>query len=503
MAIINNKFAALVSALTGLSTAEGRVQLDVARTGQELSWREVERAKELVQRALEEVREAITDGSLWESEEVTEVMQRAGLATGELIRQFAHYECEHDEKLFWTPEADGAFCPDCGQKMKRVTRVIKNPQIEKDKETVRKASFAWVSLLMGGATASEEEMAERRAQAENWAFALGAADRSSEDVWTKEVSVLRMRIINARRVEACERFLKFVSEQEAQFSAKAKEAEGPKAPWVFHTCTVCGEETSLELGTIRFCRKDGGLYRQSQWLDSSGRRWRDYEAFLKITADERVSNIAFDMMMDAFLAGLWNDRKESNKALMTFGKLVLKAGTEHVSEEQFLKGMNARMDLLLEGLQEFVQAFHSPVAKIFLALGADSQGPEKMKGDAEKVVSVLKKSMDVMRKGLTVVSTTDVLLRLWVTFFTGAVEGGMIYFAQAGMDEDTALKTVLETIKEQGFPSLSVLKTLRKVCTWGAEGVKGQQKEVKQVIDNSCMICGSRCWSSTYCGCQD
>lgn len=480
MAINNTKFAALNATLATLRCAEAASEMDRARTGQDLSWKEVERAKKLVARALKEVREAILDGSLWESEEVERVMKLAGLATGELIEKFTHYECVNEGKSYWTPEEEGAFCPGCGQKMKRVTRVIKNPRIEEEDRIIQKASFAWVNLFLGGAAASQEEMDERREQAENWAFALGATTHSSEDVWTKEASVLRARIVDARRVEACERFLKFVVEQEARFSAEAEKAKGPELPWVYHTCGICGDDTLLQQGVTQFCRKDGGLLSQSEWVDSSGRRWRDYEAFLKITADEQVANIAFDMMLDAFLAGLWNDRKESNKALMTFGKLVLKAGTEHVGEEQFLKGMNARMDLLLEGLQELAQAFYAPTAKIFLALGASSQGPKQLKASSDRIASTLKKNMDAMREGLALVSTTDALLRLWVSFFACAVESGVMVFVLKGMNEDDAIPATLEAIKAQGFPSLEVLRNLREFCTWGAEGVKSEQEQVSQ-----------------------
>lgn len=500
MTISNTKFTTLISSMATLNTAKAESQMDMARTGQDLSWKEVERAKDLVAAALIEVEGEMYEGRFWQNEEeVRETMQVAGLAIGQLVERFAYYECVKEEKISWAPEADGAFCPDCGEEMKRIMRVVKNPQIEQDRKTVEEASFAWVSLLLGGPTAPAEEMEENRALAQGWAFSLGAVDNRSADVRKGEVSGMRARIVGSKRVEACERFLKLVKELEDKKSPPKIEKEGPSTLWVTHTCSICGSETGLEQGTFKYCRKDGGLYRQSQWFDKNMGSWRDYDAFLKVTADELVANTAFDMMLEAFLAGLWNNRKESNKALMTFGKLILKAGTEHVSEEQFLKGVNARMDLLLEGLQEFVQAFNAPVAKIFLALGADSQGPDKMKAQTSEFATLMSKPFEAFKKGLAVVSTTDALLRVWVAFFTGAVEGGMIYFTEAGMNEDDATKSVLVTIQDQGFPSLSVLKTLRKLCSWGAEGAK---QEAKSPVDNSCMICGSRCGSSTYCGCQ-
>jgi hypothetical protein len=72
-----------------------------------------------------------------------------------------------------------------------------------------------------------------------------------------------------------------------------------------------------------------------------------------------------------------------------------------------------------------------------------------------------------------VIATTDVLVRLGLCFFTGAIEGGVLALTLKGMSEDDALQATFELIKAQGFPALMVLRELRAFCSWGAEGVQG------------------------------
>ena len=241
-----------------------------------------------------------------------------------------------------------------------------------------------------------------------------------------------------------------------------------------HTCSKCGDTIGLAADArIEFCSKDGGKFERAEWVDASGRSWNDHEVFLKVTKDAEKIGLAFEMLCDGLAAGLWNDRKESNKAICLFMQMVLKMGTEHVEEKQFLAGMNARMDLLCESLEGFVTAFNTPVAKLFKALGGSTQGPTVLEENIAKVVEKMRDGLTKAKAGLGVVATTDVLVRLGLCFFTGAIEGGVLALTLKGMSEDDALQATFGLIKSQGFPALTVLRELRTFCTWGAEGVQG------------------------------
>jgi endogenous inhibitor of DNA gyrase (YacG/DUF329 family) len=254
---------------------------------------------------------------------------------------------------------------------------------------------------------------------------------------------------------------------------KAAMEKGEPAKFFKHSCPICGDSVWLEEGhRVEFCGKDGGKFQQAEWVDASGHSWNDRETFLKVTKDAEKIQLAFEMLCDALGAGLWNNRKESNLAIRLFVQMVLKTGTEHVEEAQFLAGMSARMDLLCEALEGFAMAFNTPVAKLFKALGGDAQGPAKMEQEALKVVEKMRHGFAVAKGGMTVLVTTDVLVRLGLCFFTGAVEGGVLALTLKGMNEDDAIQATFGMIKTQGFPALLVLRNLREFCTWGAEGVK-------------------------------